>query len=544
MAAYYSFLVASLVASVSNAAGFDYPATMPPPITAQSFIFITGSPFILQHETPIAIRIIAAIDQVMWNCLAVYHEVALDASTKQAPLVRAPPSIIADHGTSETRVMCFYYGTAMIVDYLMPDALQSFQDLLSSYGLDSTLTSPDASVLACDVDDAQCLQDVADSNGYTPEIMASIVAYLLIDVLQDDGWNGDGYLGANGMSCTANCNRYSDYTGYQPKRNDPHRWQPLQEFNGKGFSYHYDHVVPQIGPNAKLMFSSREQINRRKASDPKYDYKTEARKVVERLANLAEDDRQKMLVEWFDNKLRIAGGILLALDAELGWTYEQRTLHMAGFGLTEYEAVVIAWNEKRRWDLVRPTTLIKKGVAGDSISTYGGPYQGLQTIRAQDFESYIRVMPHSEYPSASACICMAVTEFTETELRERYGRSSIAVDAPLPETPFVSGSSLTEPGTTPEQDLYVSFADLTEFRNACGESRLWGGMHFTQSIEGGYELCDGLGQMGYIYMDALERGDEATLKKLAKKGLKAMQRRQKKRSKKQSDSSSEQSSYR
>ena len=31
----------------------------------------------------------------------------------------------------------------------------------------------------------------------------------------------------------------------------------------------------------------------------------------------------------------------------------------------------------------------------------------------------------------------------------------------------------------------------------CGDSRLWGGMHFTDSVPDSYELCDGIGTLAY-----------------------------------------------
>ena len=35
---------------------------------------------------------------------------------------------------------------------------------------------------------------------------------------------------------------------------------------------------------------------------------------------------------------------------------------------------------------------------------------------------------------------------------------------------------------------------------------LWGGMHYTASVEGAYELCEGIGDIGYEYAMNLESG--------------------------------------
>ena len=47
---------------------------------------------------------------------------------------------------------------------------------------------------------------------------------------------------------------------------------------------------------------------------------------------------------------------------------------------------------------------------------------------------------------------------------------------------------------------------LTELSDTCGQSRLWGGMHFTASIAGSHQLCDGIGQSGYQYVVGLLNG--------------------------------------
>ena len=176
---------------------------------------------------------------------------------------------------------------------------------------------------------------------------------------------------------------------------------------------------------------------------------------------------------------------------------------------TEYDAAILAWREKRKWDLVRPTTLIKRGIAGEILNTYGGPYQGAQNIKAQDFETYIRTMPHSEYPSASGCLCLAAAQITEAFLMDKYGidPDTVTMDVPFPNTPFSAGSSSIEPGRTPSEDLYVTLDNVRELAEVCGNSRLWGGMHFTAAVPGSYDLCDGIGTDAYYFMANLLEGN-------------------------------------
>ena len=111
-----------------------------------------------------------------------------------------------------------------------------------------------------------------------------------------------------------------------------------------------------------------------------------------------------------------------------------------GYTAAQYDAMVSAWKEKRRWDRVRPTTVIKR--RGDElITTYAGPYKGSQTIKARDFEAYQRVMPHSEYPSGSGCICMSGCEYTLKWLRDRAGRNDKSFSLSMK---FPAGSSVND----------------------------------------------------------------------------------------------------
>ena len=47
-----------------------------------------------------------------------------------------------------------------------------------------------------------------------------------------------------------------------------------------------------------------------------------------------------------------------------------------------------------------------RDVLGDTlVEAYAGQDQGGQTMKASEWEPFIRTMPHSEFPSASSCLC-------------------------------------------------------------------------------------------------------------------------------------------
>lgn len=56
-------------------------------------------------------------------------------------------------------------------------------------------------------------------------------------------------------------------------------------------------------------------------------------------------------------------------------------------------------------DLPRPTSVIHDLFGDAELVTYAGPGQGVKTIAGSEWEPLIRTMPHSEFPSGSACMC-------------------------------------------------------------------------------------------------------------------------------------------
>ena len=170
----------------------------------------------------------------------------------------------------------------------------------------------------------------------------------------------------------------------------------------------------------------------------------------------------------------------------------------------------------RRTDLIRPTSWIQDEMGEEEFNTYAGPYKGNQTIKGKNFEAYVRVMPHSEYISGSACICQALRDFTDEWMERTHGEllgtgnlstfvpgGSIAVPIATDETgrdpPFLMGSSRTEPGFAPAANLTLVAMNMTDLRDQCGNSRLDGGMHFTDAVPDAYELCDGIGTLAAEY---------------------------------------------
>eukprot|EP01084_Bolivina_argentea_P250593 419936_1 len=403
-------LLLVLLASFSNAQDLevDYFALRPAlygPMLAQ----LGGS----SMETPIIIHIAHIVTVNRWNCLAYYDSQRLDILTSNKPKIITPKHT----HTRNTQTLCVAYSWAMVADFVFapvnePNGRQKVEAALrpiyEQFGLTNIQFQINDEIYACKKD-IHCLKTVAQNHNYSPYIIASIIVDDLIEEFETDGWNMHGLETTNDEICQANCYPYMDTTDYKPK-SECNSWVPLLETDHRGFFYRHSHVTPHIGIKGKKYLLD-EYVQ---AEAPQYNYEKEATDLILRLRRLANDDYQKAVVEFFDNKLNVRNFIFENILAKYNnqVTMEKMIAFSIGISFAEHEAILQAWNQKVYYDRIRPTTVIQRW--GDKkIETYGGPYQGVKTIKAKYFEPYIRVMPHSEYPSASACICKAYQEFME-----------------------------------------------------------------------------------------------------------------------------------
>eukprot|EP01026_Neomeris_dumetosa_P001172 TRINITY_DN10288_c1_g1_i4.p2 TRINITY_DN10288_c1_g1~~TRINITY_DN10288_c1_g1_i4.p2 ORF type:complete len:180 (-),score=17.18 TRINITY_DN10288_c1_g1_i4:418-957(-) len=168
----------------------------------------------------------------------------------------------------------------------------------------------------------------------------------------------------------------------------------------------------------------------------------------------------------------------------------------AGYSATLHDSTVMVWSEKLRHDLVRPTSIIKY-VFGDELVMASGHLGKVATkIKASEFQPYVRTMPHSEFPSGSACICEAIADY----FRQVQGGKD-KLEPPF-SVVFLKGSSPIEPGIVPSKDTVVLFHSLSEISRTCAQSRLWGGMHFSPSPPASVKLCSGIGKIAYAFVES------------------------------------------
>ncbi len=305
----------------------------------------------------------------------------------------------------------------------------------------------------------------------------------------------------DGMNQTGN---YADTTGYQPVNTahelvDASRWQPQVRRTGVGTYTVQEFVTPQMANVEPLSdFNPRDYRHPAPtASNPENmeAYKAQVDHILEASANLT--DEQKMKAELFDNKIVSLGYSFInaAVANQLGPADFARVDLLSM--MAAVDSSIVTWQEKWRYDAVRPITAVQYVYGDEMVTAWGGPGMGTMEIPASQWQSYIPVSDHTEYPSASTCGCYAHGQ----ALRRYFETDELNWTVTFP-----AGSSRIEPGITPAEDIQVHFESWTEFEEDCGESRVHAGVHFQAAVDASAAMCREFGDMMYEYFATLMDG--------------------------------------
>lgn len=66
-----------------------------------------------------------------------------------------------------------------------------------------------------------------------------------------------------------------------------------------------------------------------------------------------------LIVQFMDNKINLAGGMIMRLRATYNLSLEAQVYYHYGYTSSEHDAVLLAWKEKVAHNLVRPTTTVQ-----------------------------------------------------------------------------------------------------------------------------------------------------------------------------------------
>ena len=373
-------------------------------------------------------------------------------------------------------------------------------------------------LIACD-GDSGCIEGVVIDNDWDPRLIGQVVFLEVQNSLENDGWNHDGKLtwdweSGKAVPCTANCAPFSDTTGYYVK-NQPQitnsqykfNWRPIQENDGNGYFSRQEHVTPHIGHTVKPVAIKEWKV----APAPEYDYAAEGKLLSERGRNMVSSQEQKDMIVVYDDKLTVREIIQHYMIKKYfgrdDFIFEDYIYFLQGIDLAEHDSLVQAWREKVNHDLIRPTTYVQQNYADKENLSYGGDPDATEPVlvKGRDFQTFIRVMPHSEYPSGSGCLCLAYQEYTEAYLKDNFGDDTIPdMSLGLEGVVNVDGipSHILKLQEGSDSKFYIG--DLKDLTYQCGQSRLWGGMHFTQSVDVTHDLCSGIGDAALEVLNDLK----------------------------------------
>ncbi len=297
---------------------------------------------------------------------------------------------------------------------------------------------------------------------------------------------------------------YQDTTGYMPVNSayelrDPSRWQPGMRRQGVGVYTVQHFVTPQLSNMEPMApFNPRElRVAPPTASHPENleAYQAQADAVLRTSAELT--DEMKMQAELFDNKVASLGLSYIHLASEMGLSPADIARGYFLKASAWMDAAIVTWQEKLRYDAIRPNSAIAYLYGDQPVTAWGGPGQGAREIAAKDWRAYLPEPDHPEYPSGSTCGCYA-----HARALQRYsGGDELDWSVSYP-----AGSSRIEPGLTPARDLTLTFDTWSDFAHACGQSRHWSGVHFVAAVEASANYCSTFGDRAYEYFQSLMNG--------------------------------------
>lgn len=431
---------------------------------------ILGSVYPGAGDASLVLRITTMTSNSWFDAIAPYQPRAVGVYSQ---LGRRPTS---ESITNRNKNIAIIYASYRVLNSLLPQFSSNWRTMLTSVGLDP--------------DDTQ-------ENMTTAIGIGNLAGKGVVLARLNDGMNQLG-----NVNCKYNCKPYADYTGYKPVNTaydllDPSRWQPNVSDNGKGIFSVQQFVTPQW--RLTQPYTYRNPGNFTVPAPVNSDvrnidaYKQQADEVLALQAGLTDD--QKMTAELFNNKLNSLGLSELFDIQSRGLNLDQTVQFIFLNNMAAFDGGIAIWNQKYRWDAVRPFSAIHYIYKDSTVTAWGGPGKGtVDDLPASEWRSYLPTADHPEYPSGSACFCASHAQAS----RRYFGSDAFGWSVPV-----AMGSSFVEPGITPATDIVLGpWNTYTEFENACAMSRVLGGVHFTSAVQESQKMCRTFGDRAYEFLKA------------------------------------------
>jgi hypothetical protein len=388
-------------------------------------------------------RALAVVHASIFGAWAAYDGKAI--GTRLGATLRRPP---AERTPVSKRAAISFAAYRALVN-LFPARTASFDTLMAGLGYDPADTSA----------------------GTSPAGIGNRAAAAVLAYRADDGANQAG--------------GYADTTGYQPVNTpdevlDADRWQPLRLPSGALQTWatpRWYRVTPFALRSAAQFRPDGTVAHVDERGRPNHAYVRQARQTLRDSRQL--DDRTKSIAAyWWDGpstELPPGHWCLLA-------QYVSRRDHDSVdqdaklfFALTGalLDASIAAWDAKRAYDSVRPSTAVRQLYRGRTVLAWGGPGRGTRAIRGEDWLPYqppsVVTPPFGEYVSGHSTFSAAAAEVLASFTGSQRFGFSVTIPA---------GSSMIEPGAVPSRPVTLAFRTFADAADQAGRSRRYGGIHF------------------------------------------------------------------
>ncbi len=495
----------------------------------------------LRNGPPIVARALAIAHTCMYEAWAAYDDVAV-GTTDTHGLRRRP----AEERTDENKAKAISFAAYRCLGNLYPDGSLPPPLAQPSVRLNAMLLSRGYRLKeTCTTDDKCRAADPTTAAG-----IGNLAAQAVIDDRRQDGSNQYGDLppapcpvltpwpqpcaGTAYGQTSVNPDRtgaYSDYVanGYTPyvpanplmgycnplvevcERQeivDPNHWQPLIFSNGQAclgsgsgteetcpgiqtfVAPHWERVTP-------FALTSASQFDD-ELTIPPPDFLRNAGQYQNDVSDMIQfsrslDTRRKLIVEyWADGPSSELppghwGVFAQFVSQRDNHTIDQDAKMFFAMHNASFDAGIVAWHVKRRYNGVRPITAVRFAKQGQTISAWGGPGQPTEPIPGEKWSPYnpgTNLTPpfpgyfsgHSVFSRSSATVLSLFTG------DDRFGFSTV-----LP-----ANFGRVEPGI-PLEPTTFSYATFSEAADEAGLSRLYGGIHFVDDNTTAQHIGDLIG---------------------------------------------------
>lgn len=427
---------------------------------------------------------------IVARALAISHTCMYDAWTSYDPraigaVVITPRRPAAEHNDAN-KAKAVSFAAYRCLTNLFPSGASRLQAVMAGLGYDPNDLS---------------------TNLATPQGIGNAAANAVIAGRRDDASNQYGDLAAGA---------YADYTGYAPvngpmpfclpaptdtcttNTTDPTRWQPLTSDGGtvqRFIAPHWERVTP-FALSSAGQFDSRPEA----ALGPRFlQSPAQLQSDMDEILNVAStlDDAKKLIVEyWADGPASELppghwGLFAQAVSNRDGHTIDKDVKMFFAMHNASFDAGIVAWHLKRKYDGVRPITAVRRLRGGQQVFAWGGPGKPNQMIDAGTWTPYNPgsnltpgfpgwVSGHATFSAASAAALRAFTGSDHfgfsTTLPPNFGR--------------------VEPGV-PRVPTTLTYPTFSAAAHEAALSRLYAGIHFSDDNSVGLALGDLVGQQAW-----------------------------------------------